>query len=203
LNQLLTPYDILRLKTCLGLSSSVFLQRFTRQHTGPETGLPVIAFKTSPENGHACPFVSNAGCRVYRDRPSSCRMYPLARAVSRSRKTGRRTEHFALLREPHCRGHQQRHRESQGLGPYNTYNDQLLELIHRRNSRPSAVLDSAALARVHLALYDLDAFRAKAFDGDLFSTLSVDRDIYEKAREKDTALLQVGIDWLNNTLFKL
>ena len=48
LNQFLFPYDILRMKNRLGLPSNLFLEQYTSQHTGPETGLPVITFKTDP-----------------------------------------------------------------------------------------------------------------------------------------------------------
>lgn len=46
LNQYLTPYDILRLKKNFGMSSGMFLAKYTSQHTGTETGLPVITLKT-------------------------------------------------------------------------------------------------------------------------------------------------------------
>ncbi|MEZ4604032.1 MAG: YkgJ family cysteine cluster protein [Desulfobacterales bacterium] len=35
-----------------------------------------------------CPFVTADGCRVYQNRPSSCRMYPLIRVVRRARADG-------------------------------------------------------------------------------------------------------------------
>jgi Fe-S-cluster containining protein len=87
-NQLLTPYDILRLKRHFGISSAEFLETYTTQHIGPETRLPVVSLKTDASDGHTCPFVSPEGCRVYENRPSSCRTYPLARMLSRSRETG-------------------------------------------------------------------------------------------------------------------
>jgi Fe-S-cluster containining protein len=210
LNQFLTPYDILRLKTCLGLPSRVFVERFTVQHTGPETGFPVLAFKTDPGLDHICPFVTAAGCSVYNDRPASCRMYPIARAVSRSRKTGETIEHFAIIEESHCQGHQQPKRQTvrkwihaQGLLPYNAYNDLLLELIHRKNQMMPGPLDPAARRWFHLALYDLDAFRDMAFNDGFFETLTLNRETHERAAQEDTALLKVGIDWLKNTIFKL
>ena len=210
LNQFLTPYDVLRLKACAGLSSNLFLERFTVRHTGPKTGFPVIGFKTEPESGHICPFVTDAGCRVYNDRPASCRTYPLARAVSRARKTGKISEHFALLRESHCQGHPQQKRhtvrewiDTQGLRPYNAYNDLLLELIYRKNRMKPGPLDPAAYDQFHMALYDLDAFREMAFAKDIFKTLTIDAKTCERARQEDTALLKVGIDWLKNTIFKI
>ena len=42
LNQCLTPYDILRLKNGLKLSSGEFLKRYTTHHIGPGSGLPVV-----------------------------------------------------------------------------------------------------------------------------------------------------------------
>ena len=85
LNQLLTPYDILRLKTGLGLTSGQFLERYTLEHTGPQTGLPVVALKPGERIDRCCPFVTTIGCAVYHDRPSSCRLYPLMRVAARSR----------------------------------------------------------------------------------------------------------------------
>jgi len=104
LSQYLTPYDILRLKNCLKISSGELLEQYTVRYVGPETGLPVIALKPNSSVELECPFVRPTGCAVYADRPSSCRMYPLARAISRSRETGAVTEHFALMKEPHCQG---------------------------------------------------------------------------------------------------
>ena len=42
LNQFLYPYDILRLKKGLGMSSGEFLERYTTRHIGPESGLPIV-----------------------------------------------------------------------------------------------------------------------------------------------------------------
>jgi len=207
LNQSLTPYDVLRLKNGLGLPSNLFLERFTTLHTGPESGLPVAAFKTDPMRGHACPFVSASGCRVYENRPSSCRMYPLARAVSRCRATGAVNQHFALLTESHCCGHYQKASQTvadwlkrQGLKPYIYHNDLLLALIHKKNKMKPGALDSGAQHRFQLALYDLDAFRERVFTKE-FEPISIDPATFDQARTDDAALLQVGICWLMETVF--
>jgi len=116
LNQYLTPYDILRLKNRLDLSSALFLQRYTVQHTGLESGLPIITLKPNYDKELKCPFVTSKGCGVYEDRPSSCRAYPLARIASRSRETGRINEQYLLLQESHCRGFEQE--QSQTVGEW-------------------------------------------------------------------------------------
>ena len=140
LNQTLYPYDILRLKKGLGLSSSDFLKRYTIQHIGPQSGLPIVTFKTTDARRLTCPLVTAKGCSVYSDRPSSCRTYPLVRAISRCRETGKITERFALLKEPHCSGFKETNDQTvlqwindQEIAVYNDINDRLMEIISVKN----------------------------------------------------------------------
>ena len=137
LNQFLTPYDVLRLKNHFGLNSEEFLERYTSRHTGPESGLPIVTLR--PENPHdsICPFVSEKGCIVYEDRPSSCRTYPLMRAVTRSRQTGNTTERFMVLKESHCRGFDEGKTQNvrqwideQKIGIYNKINDKMIQILY-------------------------------------------------------------------------
>jgi Fe-S-cluster containining protein len=208
LSQYLTPYDILRLKNCLGLFSGEFLEQYTVRYVGPETGLPVIALKPNPSTEQECPFVRPAGCAVYADRPSSCRMYPLARAVSRARDTGALTEHYALLREPHCQGFSDGEHlsvdvwlDQQGLKGYNAMNDHLMILISLKNRLLPGPLEPRQAERFHLALYDLDRFRQAVFEQDLLTGLKVPAGILDKARTDDVELLKLGLDWIRFKLF--
>lgn len=208
LNQHLTPYDILRLKTALGLRSNQLLLRYCSQHTGPQSGLPVISLKADPANGRVCPFVTPDGCRVYAHRPGSCRMYPLMRAVSRSRQSGRLTAHYALLSESHCRGFEGGSRQTvrqwladQGLAEYNRINDRLLEIISLKNQRAPGPLDIRSRHIFHLACYDLDTFRDHIFDKGLLNGYPGLPDDLEHLRDDDTALLELGMRWVKFTLF--
>ncbi|MFC1876144.1 YkgJ family cysteine cluster protein [Thermodesulfobacteriota bacterium] len=210
LNQFLTPYDILRLKNHLGITSGRFLERYTTQHTGPETGFPVLALKPIDTVELKCPFVTASGCNVYEDRPSSCRIYPLARALSRTRETGKITEHFARLKESHCLGHEQEKTqtvrewiEKQGLAPYNEQNDRLLEIIALKSHLKPGPLDLASGRMFHLALYDLDTFRRKIFEDGLLSDFAVKTALLTHARQDDTLLLQIGYSWIKSELLKL
>ena len=166
LNQALSPYDILRLKNRLGLSSGQFLKTHTIRHIGPETGLPVVSLRFDNRTNRQCPFVTPDGCRVYTDRPASCRLYPLARGTSRNRKSGRISEHFALIQEPHCRGFCRKTARTargwmrdQGLEPYNCFNDLLLEMISLKNRLIPGPLDPEPESLFYTALYDIDLFR--------------------------------------------
>jgi Fe-S-cluster containining protein len=210
LNQFLTPYDILRLKNRLDMTSGRFLEKYTTQHTGPETGFPVPALRPVDTVELKCPFVTVSGCSVYTDRPSSCRIYPLARALSRSRETRETTEHFVLLRESYCLGHEQKKTQTvrewikrQELVPYNEQNDRLIEIIALKNRLKPGPLDLATGRMFHLALYDLDTFRRKIFEDGLLSDFTVEKDLLTRARQDDTLLLQVGYAWIKTELLRL
>lgn len=206
--QFLTPYDILRLKNSLGLSSEEFLEQYTVRTIGPETGLPVISLKQDPSAGLQCPFVRPAGCAVYADRPSSCRMYPLARALSRSRETGDIQEHFALLKEPHCQGFAAGETmtaetwvNQQGLEAYNAMNDRLMTLISLKNRLLPGPLEPRLAQLFHLALYDLDNFRKAIFEQNLLDGLNVEAGVLKKIEADDVELLKFGLKWVRLKLF--
>jgi len=208
LNQFLTPYDILCLKNHLGMTSGVFLERYTTQHTGPETGLPVIALKPDDALKLKCPFVTESGCSVYIARPSSCRMYPLARALSRSRDTGKVTEHFALIKEPHCRGFEQERAhtvrqwiQNQKIAGYNEMNDMLMEIISLKNHTRPGPLDMKSSHFFRIALYDLDRFRPHIFEKGLLDDFHLDSDILEAVKNDDVELLKLSHRWIKQILF--
>ena len=209
LNQFLYPYDILRLKKGLGMSSAEFLERYTTQHIGPESGLPIVALQTTDASGLTCPFVTEKGCRVYPDRPASCRTYPLVRAISRNRETGKISEHFMLLKEPHCFGFDapgsqsvQQWINSQEVGIYNHFNDQLLEIIRLKNQLRPGPLDLKSRDLFYLALYDPDRFKTRVFKSNLLDNLDVDPQKLAAAETDDTALLEVGMEYVKQVVFK-
>ena len=208
LNQFLTPYDILRLKNRLGLSSSRFLERYGFQQTGPETGLPIVSLKTQFAKELKCPFVTPSGCSVYEDRPSSCRTYPLVRLASRSRETGKITERFLLMKEPHCLGFKQGRTwiihewiENQEVSFYNEMNDLLLEIISLKNQNMSGSLDVKSRRCFHMALYDIDAFRSNIFENNILDSRHLDAETLGTVKMDDVALLKLGHQWIKNMLF--
>jgi len=208
LNQALTPYDILRLKRNLGISSQAFLKKYTSFHYGPGSGLPIVTFKPNPATGHECPFVTAMGCSVYEDRPGSCRLYPLARAIAMDRETGEIDEYFALIEEEHCKGFGKKSGmtvrqwlEGQDVGLHNLHNDKLMELISLKNKILPGKLEGVQSDQFYLALYDLDEFRTQIFDHDLVADFGLSKFFFEAIKSHDEALLDFGIGWVKNMLF--
>jgi len=208
LNQFLTPYDILRLKHRLDLSSHLFLERYTIQQTGPKTGLPIITLKPNDPHKLTCPFVTSSGCSVYEDRPSSCRTYPLVRMASRSRATGKITEQYILLKESHCVGFEQGRTwtirkwiQDQNVTLYNEMNDMLLEIIGLKNRLIPGPLDIKSRFAFHMALYDMDTFRSHIFEQNILDHWNLDEKTLDSVKNDDVELLKLGHRWIKKILF--
>lgn len=206
-SQFLYPYDILRLKTRLKMDAASFLDRHCLIHEGPETGLPIVSFKLDASRDWACPFVGETGCSVYEDRPASCRMYPLARGLVRDRATGAITEHFALIREPHCMGFGSTGErtvaqwlESQEVALYNEMNDKMMEIISLKNRALPGPLQPKEKQIFVTGCYDLDGFRESVLATDALRAIFPE-DRLEKAAKDDTLLLALALDWVRHSLF--
>jgi Fe-S-cluster containining protein len=209
LSQALTPYDVLRLKKNLGLTTLSFMERYAAIHVGPTTGLPVAALRFSPGRGRRCPFVTAEGCSVYVDRPASCRIYPLVRVLRRSRSDGSLVQQFALLHEPHCHGFKQKQRrtvrqwiDSQLLDAYHAANDKLLELIAMKNQLRPGPLSQQHQQLVKMACYDLETLKQQAVDGQLEGMDSLHLNPFPEMRD-DEAWLRWSMAYLCNLLFGL
>ena len=207
LDQSLTPYDILRIKNNLGMQSDIFLEKYTSEHCSPETGLPVISLKADGDE-LKCPFLTSEGCSIYIDRPSSCRIYPLARGLARSRETGILTEHYILLKEEHCKGFENGQEwtvgqwiTEQGCSVYNRINDMLLEIISMKNRLMPGPLDIKSRLIFYTACYNLDLFRKQILENGIMDHLGLDSATLESVKNNDTLLLGLGLKWIKYNLF--
>lgn len=205
LNQFLTPYDIIRLKNQLNLASGQFLDQYTETHLGPQTRLPVITLKPAPGGERKCPFVTPDGCGVYEDRPSSCRMYPIIRVLSRSRESGEKKIRYGLLTEPHCRGFEQKKHVTvrewmagQGLLPFNEMNDLMMEIISLKNRCIPGYLTESVSRLFFTICYDIDLFRAEIGKPDGHGIR-----IPDAVAEDDTSLLRFGLAYLQQHVFSV
>lgn len=201
------PYDVLRLKKNLNVSTEDFLSRYAEIRIGPATGFPVVSLRFFANEGRQCPFVTDQGCRVYADRPASCRIYPLVRLLRRSRTNGSLVEQFALLREPHCQGFEQKQtrtvREwiaSQELEVYHDANDMLIELIALKNQYRPGPLPHELSKLVQTAFYDLEALKEQAAGGRLEGMDASGLKPVAELRD-DLQWLKWSMEWIKVVLF--
>ncbi len=204
----LTPYDVLRLKGALGLHSDKFLQRYTAYSIDPGSGFPVVHLSMQKEGLRNCPFVTEKGCAVYADRPTACRLYPLAR-FSRPEDGAKNSDVFyTLLDTPECLGRREESAlnvqswiEDQGLVPYLEVNDRLVTIVFHPHRERKGGLDQAQLQKVMVACYNLDIFREFVFNTAFLDLFQVDPETREKVKEDNVVLLKLGIAYLKRVLF--
>jgi uncharacterized protein len=202
LNLLLTPYDILRLKSRLGLTSEDFLDRYTDCRFSETGNLPMMYLQMNANERKTCPFVSREGCLIYEDRPSACRIYPIARASRVHRVHGTVLEHYFVLHEDHCRGFEEDQSwkteewlKDQGLEAYYDSNDLWMQIITHPLLR-NGNLAPKQLQMFYLASYDMDKFRGFVFGSRFLSLFAIPEDQLDGIKSNDEALLKFAFNWM-------
>ena len=206
----LYPYDIVRLKRRLGMTSEAFLLEHTVTALRDMPFFPNVMLKMSECEGRPCPFLSGTGCTVYEDRPYSCRAYPLEPAMYGSGE-GRIDMDFYVVRHSHCHGHHedriwtaQQWMADQQMTAYNDINARWARIASgfRNNPFGPAGIDSPAMKMAFMASFNVDTFRRFVFDSSFLSRFDVSQERLEEARQSDTALLLLGFDWIRRFLFQ-
>ncbi|MBU2552036.1 MAG: YkgJ family cysteine cluster protein [Proteobacteria bacterium] len=203
LKLVLTPYDVLRLKNRLNLSSDRFLETYTTMETGPGERFPMVLLKMTEKAGRPCPFVSPQGCTLYEDRPGACRIYPLGRGSARG---GRET--YFLVQEAHCLGFEEEKTwqvedwlADQGLEAYHEFNDLWMEILTNRASLGPATHAVKKVQMFSMVSYNLDRFRQFVFGSRFLDMFDLDQGMLDQARADDPVLLRLGFQWLRFALF--
>lgn len=203
---LLSPYDVLRLKKALHMDSSEFLERYTLKMRSHEKHVPVVLLRMD-EQARTCPFVSEAGCTVYQNRPWPCRMYPLGMAEPKGPHAADQRFYF-LVQEDLCDGHaapeQQSVREwiaNQGLEPFDEMQAPFLQFMSHPGWQMAESMPQGMLAMYFMALYDLDRFRRFITETRFFELFEIDEARAEAILNDDEELLDFALDWLAFSLF--
>ncbi|MFZ2448445.1 MAG: YkgJ family cysteine cluster protein [Syntrophobacteraceae bacterium] len=206
LNLLLTPYDVLRLKNRLGLPAGEFLDRFADCRFEENRNLPKMYLQMSENERRTCPFVTPKGCSVYEDRPSACRIYPVARASRVHRVHGTVLENYFILREDHCGGFEEERRwttgewlHDQGLEAYYESNDLWMEILTHPALR-NAALSPRQQQVFYMGSYNCDKFREMVFASRFLSAFDIPEDEAEKIRTDESALLKLAFKWIKFSL---
>ncbi len=206
LNLMLTPYDVMRLKNRLNLNSDEFLDQYTDCGFDENRPLPMIYLKMSENERKTCPFVSPKGCLVYEDRPSACRIYPIARAARVHRMHGSVLENYFVLHEDHCRGFEQdkfwktdEWLKDQGLVDYYEHNDLWMAIVTHprlRNTQPPEKQQQM----FYLASYNIDKFREMVLNSRFLTLFRIEEPEIDQIRTNETALMKLAFNWLKFSL---
>ena len=208
LRLILTPYDILRMKNHLKLTSDQFLERYTDTIIDNNSRFPMVKLKMREGQKQACPFVTNDGCSIYEDRPEACRLYPVGRASAMVDGEKDARKRFFMVAESHCQGFKEKHEwtlddwiNHEGVREYSSMNDQWLGII----TSPKSLGPKTHIPQKHqmffMASYNLDKFRGFLFKSGFFDRFQVDSDLKERLKSDDTTLMSFAFDWLKFSLF--
>lgn len=200
---MLTPYDILRLKNRFGISSGEFLMRYTYVFIEPKSGYPFVFLNKNNDEEKTCPFLYDAGCSVYEDRPATCRYYPIGQAsLQKFDITDETLEVYFFIKEPHCKGFNEEKewtvaqwRKDQGVDFYDDMNRGWKEILFKRSLKPEK-LDEKKQKAFYMACYDIDAFRRFVFESRFLEVFDVAEARVEKMKKDEVELMNFGFDYV-------
>ncbi len=205
----LTPYDVLRLKRRMGMESGDFLKQYTVPYEMEKDGIAGVKLRPV-DGGTACRFMTPEGCSVYEDRPTACRYYPAALLAMRRQGESTDRDSYALVKEPHCLGHQEprsitigEYRAEQGLEEYDALARGWRQLVlKKKSSGPSVGRPSkTSLQLFFMACYDLDRFRAFLASESFSRLYDIPADEMKAMLADEAALMEFGFRFLRQVLF--
>jgi len=208
-NIFLTPYDVLRLKNHLGISSQEFLDKYTQLIADRNQQLPAVQLLMTEDDFKRCHFVDDEkGCTVYENRPWSCRMYPVGQASPGEGEEKLNEKFYFLLQEEVCQGFEEGKNwtiadwmKSQGVDQYDEFGELFKEIALHRFFKEGKVLTAQKVEMFFLACYNLDKFKEFLFNTTFLDRFEIGEDMLKKIKENDEELLRFGISWIKFSLF--
>lgn len=203
---MLTPYDVLRLKNRLDISSAEFLDKYTAVRIDDKSSHPYAYLKMEGEE-RICPFLvgPEEGCSIYTDRPVSCRYYPVGQGTMKKRE-GEELAHeefYFFVREKHCKGYEedtgwtiQSWREDQKSAHWDDMNREWKEVLMRRNLPGKSGLDKKKQMQFFMASYDLDRFRNFVFQSRFLEVFDVPEEEVKKMAEDEVTLMKFAFRYI-------
>ena len=205
-NIFLTPYDIIRLKNKLGITSQEFLEKYTVSPFDKKQKYPVILLKMRDDEKKRCPFVTEEGCSVYEDRPWSCRMYPLG--LASPKEDAPEEEFYFLMKEDVCKGFAEEREQSvaewmadQGINEYDEMGRLYKEVTLHDYFDKGGELLPEKMEMFHLVCYNIDKFRRFLFDSTFFDKFVITEHEKEIIESNDVELFKFGVQWLKFSLY--
>lgn len=205
LNLFLYPYDVLRLKRALGISSDTFLDRHVDVVLREGNFFPEVLLRMADTPEKTCPFLSDSGCRVYPDRPDTCRSFPVEHGM-RFDGAGKAAEKLSFFRPPEfCQGQFENDLwsldswcDDQEAADYHKMTARWAELKRLFQSNPWG-LEGPSGPRAKMAFmatYNLDRFREFIMGSSFLKRYRVKPATINKVRSDDTSLMLLGFAWI-------
>jgi hypothetical protein len=195
----LTPYDVLRLKNQLALSSEEFLNKYTHVIDTGARSFPVVMINMQDQPNKKCPFVSPKGCSVYHNRPWSCRIAPVdikgdnlyGFCFDEARCHGLKEEREWTVKE---------WTENQGVDLDQKIEDTFNEIPKHLRFTGFASIDRHIKDIFIMVCYNLDKFRDYIFNSKFVEVFNITPETVASIKADDIKLMQFGFNWLVNEI---
>ncbi len=206
-NIVLTPYDVVRMKHALGISSEEFLEKYCLVASSRSQRLPIVLMRLKEDEAKTCQFVTDEGCSIYEDRPWACRCFPIGVASpADEEKQGERF--YFLMKEDVCKGLDESKewtvREwlaDQGVNEYDEFGELFKEINLHDHFLQGGKLEPQKFEMLHMVCYNVDKFRRFVFETNFTKRFVIDDETAQKIRTDDYELLRFGFQWLKFCLF--
>lgn len=205
LNLFVYPYDVIRLKNRLGLSSGRFLDRYVDVVLRDGCLFPDVLLKMRDADHQACSFLCETGCAVYPDRPDTCRKFPMEQAVLANAEKGF-CERIYLFRPPEfCRGPDEEKvwtpadwNRDRDAAMYDKMTLRWAKLRRLLENTPWRGRDAGgAMAKMtFMAAYNVDGFRQFVFESSFLKRYKLKSTLLKKIRQDDVELLKLAFAWI-------
>lgn len=201
---ILSPYDILRLKHFLGLTSGEFLQRYARRESEELSNLPLVFLDPFRASGEGCPFLGDTGCQVYSHRPAACRLFPITMGSQLTEQGV--VDYYFCRRLDYCQGFDtdvewtvDSWQANQGFAEYDQGRRPWLEILLTQGLR--GPVDARAQDLFATLSYDLDKFRQVIGEPAFRAGVTLAPETLEFLQRSDLSLLTFGYRYLRAALF--
>ncbi|NOY70684.1 MAG: YkgJ family cysteine cluster protein [Deltaproteobacteria bacterium] len=212
LNLYLYPYDIIRLKQNLGITSAEFIDKYTDVVLRSGHAFPDVMLKMAQNNEKTCSFLTGGGCAVYPDRPQTCRTFPLEYGLFFDAEKNR-SEQVVFFRPPDfCQG---RHESAtwttasweadQNAAYYNRMTGQWAELLRLFSTGAASGFDpgSEQGRMSFMAAYNMDEFREFILNSSFLKRYLVKSSLRVRLGSDDAALLTLAMAWIRLFIFNI
>lgn len=212
LNLFLYPYDVIRLKRALDMDSDRFLETHVDVVIRAGNYFPDVLLRMADNESRTCPFLSEAGCTVYPDRPDTCRTFPVEHGLLFKDRPSE-SEIISFFRPPDfCLG---RHEcRSWTLAQWTkdqeavTHNRMTalwaaVKALFQQDPWGSEGLGGAKGKMAFMAAYNIDRFRDFIFQSTFLKRYRVKPALVKKLRHSDRELLLFGFEWIRHFIWGL
>ena len=205
LNLFIYPYDVIRLKRALGISSDQFIDQHVDIVLREGNYFPDVLLRMADTPQRTCPFLDDSGCSVYPHRPDTCRTFPVEQGALFGSQ-GKCVQMVRFFRPPDfCLGQHEACQwtvatwlDDQKAQRHNQMTLAWAELKRLFSENPwgSQGPDGPLAKMTFMATYNIDRFRDFVFNSTFLKRYKVKPALLSKLRASDRELLEFGFDWV-------